>query len=78
MMTAVARTLLPDTREGALPIATPMPRPSVWDDRPPAPPVAEIPWRSPLFYLAAIAAIFLLIAVGVVLVWRVVTRSKSL
>ena len=78
MMTAAARTMVPDTRENDLPIATPAPRSSVWNDRTPTPPVAATPWRAPLFYLAPIAALFLLIAVGIVLLWRVVTRSRSL
>lgn len=80
-MTAVARTLMPE-RAGEAPSSTTLtPRSSVWDDAP-APshvpsPIAETPWRAPMFYLAAIAAVVLLIAVGIVLLWRVVTRSRS-
>ena len=76
-MTAVARTMMPDRGGDDLPIATMTPRSSIHDDRELSSAIPETPWRAPLFYLAAVAAIALMIAVGVVLLWRVATRSKS-
>lgn len=83
MMTAIARMPMPETSEDDLPGATTVARPAVArpairDDLTRSPPVAATPWRAPLFYLAPIAAIFLLIAVAIVLLWRIVTRSRSL
>ncbi|WP_332799336.1 hypothetical protein [Sphingomonas sp. PB2P12] len=84
-MTAVAQTLMPERAGDAPSTATLTPRSSICDDAPApshfAPPVTspvpETPWRAPMFYLAAIAGVVLLIAVGIVLLWRVVTRSRS-
>lgn len=78
MMTAMALISMPDANEDDLPSATTVARPSIRDDLTRSPPVAATPWRAPLFYLAPIAAVFLLIAVAIVLLWRIVTRSRSL
>lgn len=32
------------------------------------------PWRAPLFYLSFLAAVLLLVAVGVILMWRITIR----
>ncbi|RXD05524.1 hypothetical protein EQZ23_10715 [Sphingomonas sp. UV9] len=34
------------------------------------------PWRSPLFYLAFVAAALLFVAVGVILMWRIMMRPR--
>ena len=34
------------------------------------------PWRAPLFYLAFLASALLLVAVAVILLWRVVTGTR--
>ncbi len=40
-------------------------------------PVAS-PWREPLFYLSLIAAALLLVAIGVILGWRLLHRGWDL
>ncbi|MBD8618452.1 hypothetical protein IFT67_05915 [Sphingomonas sp. CFBP 13728] len=36
------------------------------------------PWREPLFYLSFVAGVLLLIAIGVILGWRLLHRSWDL
>ncbi|MBC3942218.1 hypothetical protein [Sphingomonas albertensis] len=47
-------------------------------DRPtgPIPEATASPWRAPLFYLSFVAAALLLIAVGFILMWRIMLRSR--
>lgn len=34
------------------------------------------PWRAPLFYLAFLAGVLLLVAVAVILLWRIITGTR--
>lgn len=59
---------------------TPLTRTASGDlDRPtgPIPEATASPWRAPLFYLSFVAAALLLIAVGFILMWRIVLRSRQ-
>ena len=58
---------------------TPLARAASGDlDRPtgPIPEATASPWRAPLFYLSFVAAALLLIAVGFILMWRIMLRSR--
>ena len=48
-------------------------------DRPtgPIPEAMPSPWRAPLFYLSFVAGALLLIAVGFILMWRIMLRSRQ-
>ena len=39
--------------------------------------VAASPWRAPLFYLSFVAGALLLVAVGIILAWRMVAGSRQ-
>lgn len=38
--------------------------------------VAPSPWRAPLFYLSFVAAALLLVAVGIILAWRLLSGVR--
>lgn len=39
---------------------------------------AQSPWGDPLFYLSFVAAAFLIVAIGVILGWRLLYRTWDL
>jgi len=58
---------------------TTMPRAASGDLDPPTGPIPEAtasPWRAPLFYLSFVAGALLIIAVGFILMWRLMLRSR--
>ena len=81
-MTAIApsaRTHDEDSRHFAPPVARPSTsdRDRTWlADAAPSSTVVQSPWRDPLFYLSFVAMALLLCAVGILLLFRIVTRGR--